>query len=142
MKELAELSDLEFDRNEARTTVEKLKKAAKRSGNGADGAISDAAKEIAEGIEEDDDDQAMAGAKRLGDKGGKQARKKKINDLLNAELAELNDVKSNVQQNSTAKKARRNRNRPILRRRGGWRKAVTSMVTRPASGTQMSIGNK
>ncbi len=103
MKELAELSDMEFDRNEARTTVEKLKKASKRSGNGADGAISDAAKDLAEGIEDDDDDKAMGGAKRLGDKVGKQARKKKINDLLNAELAELSDRKCNCQQNSTAK---------------------------------------
>ncbi len=103
MKELAELSDLEFDRNEARTTVEKLKKAAKRSGNGADGAISEAAKDIAEGIEDDDDDKAMNGARRLGDKVGKQARKKKINDLLNAELAELSDRKCNCQKNSTAK---------------------------------------
>ena len=103
MKELTELSDLEFDRNEARTTVEKLKKAAKRSGNGADGAISDAAKDIAEGIEDDDDDKAMAGARRLGDKAGKQARKKKINDLLNAELSELSDRKCNCQKNSTAK---------------------------------------
>ena len=103
MKELSELSDLEFDRNEARTTVEKLKKAAKRSSNGADGAISDAAKDLADGIEEDDDDKAMAGARKLGDKAGKQARKKKINDLLNAELAELSDRKCNCQQNSTAK---------------------------------------
>ena len=37
MKELGELEDLEFERNEARTTVEKLKKAARRSGNGAQG---------------------------------------------------------------------------------------------------------
>ena len=103
MKELAELSDLEFDRNEARTTVEKLKKAAKRSGNGADGAISDAAKDLAEGIEDDDDDKALGGAKRLGDKVGKQSRKNKINDLLNAELAELSDRKCNCQKNSTAK---------------------------------------
>ena len=103
MKELAELSDLEFERNESRTTVEKLKKAAKRSGNGADGAISDAAKDLADGIEEDDDDKALGGAKRLGDKVGKKARKKKINDLLNSELAELSDRKCNCQQNSTAK---------------------------------------
>jgi len=103
MKELAELSDLEFERNEARTTVEKLKKAANRAGNGADGAISEAANELAEGIEDDNDDEAMAGARKLGDRVGKQARKKKINDLLNAELAELADRKSNVQQNSTAK---------------------------------------
>lgn len=103
MKELGELAELEFERNEARTTVEKLKKAAKRSGNGADGAISDAAKEIAEGIEEDDDDQAMSGARKLGDRVGKQSRRKKINDLLDAELAELAENKANVQQNSTAK---------------------------------------
>ncbi|WP_397568602.1 hypothetical protein [Schlesneria sp. T3-172] len=103
MKELAELSELEFDRNEARTTAEKLKKAAKRSSNGADGAISDAAKDLADGIEEDDDDKALAGARKLGEKAGKQARKKRINDLLNAELAELSDRKCNCQQNSTAK---------------------------------------
>ena len=103
MKEMAELGELEFERNEARTTAEKLKKAAKRSGAGGDGAISEAAQEMAEGIEGDDDSQAMAGARKLGERVAKQARKKRINDLLNAELAELNDSKSNSQQNSQDK---------------------------------------
>lgn len=107
MKELSELTDLEFERNEARTTVEKLKKAAARSGNGADGAISDAAKELADGIDEGDEDQTMAGARKLGDKVGKQARRKKINDLLDGELAQLSESKANVQQNSTAKGKRK-----------------------------------
>lgn len=100
MKELAELDDLQFDRQEARNTAEKLKKAAKRSGDSGDGSISDAAKEIAEGIEDDDSDATKSGAKKLGDKVGKQARKKKINDLLNAELAQLCDCKCNCQKNS------------------------------------------
>lgn len=100
MKELADLGDLEFDRQEARNTAEKLKKAAKRTGDAGDGTISDAAKEIAEGIEDDDSDATKSGAKKLGDKVGKQARKKKINDLLNGELAALAECKCNCQKNS------------------------------------------
>ena len=101
MKELAELDDVQFDRKEARNTAEKLKKAAKNSGGSGDGSISEATNEIAEGIENDDSDATKSGAKKLGDKVGKQARKKKINDLLNGELAQLCECKANCQKNST-----------------------------------------
>lgn len=102
-KELANLEDLQFDRKEARNTAEKLKKAAKKSGDGGDGAIADAANEIAEGIENDDSDSTKNGAKKLGEKAAKQARKKKINDLLNGQLTQLCECKGNCQKNSTAK---------------------------------------
>ena len=103
-KELAELEDIELERNEARSTAEKLKKAAKRArGDAGDGSISDASNELAEGIEEDDSDKVKGAAKKLGDKAKGQARKKKINDLLNAELASLSERKGNCQKNSTAK---------------------------------------
>jgi hypothetical protein len=113
MKELAELSDVELDRKEARNTAEKLKKAAKRSSGAGDGDISDAAQEMAEGIEEDDDDKTKSGAKKLGDKAGKQARKKKINDLLKGELAQLAECKCNCQKNSNvAGKKKQKSNNP------------------------------
>ena len=103
-KELAELEDIELERNEARSTAEKLKKAAKRArGDAGDGSISDASNELAKGIEEDDSDKVKGAAKKLGDKAKGQARKKKINDLLNAELASLSERKGNCQKNSTAK---------------------------------------
>ena len=103
-KELAELEDIELERNEARSTAEKLKKAAKRArGDAGDGSISDASNELAEGIEEDDSDKVKGAAKKLGEKAKGQARKKKINDLLNAELASLSERKGNCQKNSTAK---------------------------------------
>lgn len=102
--ELANLEDIELDRNEARNTAEKLKKAAKRAkGDAGDGSISDASNELAEGIEEDDSDKVKGAAKKIGDKAKGQARKKKINDLLNSELAELSECKCNCQKNSTAK---------------------------------------
>lgn len=112
MKELAELEDVEFERQEARNTAEKLKKAAKRSGDSGDGSISDAAKEIAEGIEDGDSDATKSGARKLGDKVGKQSRKKKINDLLNAQLTELAECKCNCQKNSnvTGKKKQKSSN--------------------------------
>ena len=90
MKELADLGDIELERNEARNTAEKLKKAAKRAkGDAGDGSISDAANEMAEGIEDEDAQKVTGAAKQLGEKAKEQARKKKINDLLNAELASL-----------------------------------------------------
>ncbi len=103
-KELAELEDIELERNEARSTAEKLKKAAKRAkGDAGDGSISDASNELAEGIEDGDSDKVKGAAKKLGDKAKGQARKKKINDLLNAELTSLCECKGNCQKNSTAK---------------------------------------
>ena len=103
-KELAELEDIELERNEARSTAEKLKKAARRArGDAGDGSISDASNELAEGIEEDDSDKVKGAAKKLGEKAKGQARKKKIQDLLNAELASLSERKGNCQKNSTAK---------------------------------------
>ena len=69
----------------------------------AEGKYDKAAKELAEGIEEDDSDKVKGAAKKLGDKAKGQARKKKINDLLNAELASLSERKGNCQKNSTAK---------------------------------------
>lgn len=104
MKELADLGDIELERNEARNTAEKLKKAAKRAkGDAGDGSISDAANEMAEGIEDEDAQKVTGAAKQLGEKAKEQARKKKINDLLNAELASLCECKGNCQKNSTAK---------------------------------------
>ena len=104
MKELTDLGDIELERNEARNTAEKLKKAAKRAkGDAGDGSISDAANEMAEGIEDGDAQKVKGAAKQLGEKAKGQARKKKINDLLNAELTSLCECKGNCQKNSTAK---------------------------------------
>ncbi|MEK6257524.1 MAG: hypothetical protein AABP62_02800 [Planctomycetota bacterium] len=104
MKELTDLGDIELERNEARNTAEKLKKAAKRAkGDAGDGSISDAANELAEGIEDGDCEKCKGAGKKLGAAAGKQARKKKINDLLNAELTSLCECKGNCQKNSTAK---------------------------------------
>ena len=104
VKELTDLGDIELERNEARNTAEKLKKAAKRAkGDAGDGSISDAANEMAEGIEDGDAQKVKGAAKQLGEKAKGQARKKKINDLLNAELTSLSECKGNCQKNSTAK---------------------------------------
>ncbi|MBM4076539.1 MAG: hypothetical protein FJ267_12990, partial [Planctomycetes bacterium] len=102
-KELENIENLEFDRNEARNTAEKLKKAARKSGNGSDGGVSDATAEMAEGIDDDDSDKVRRGAKKLGDRAKKQARRRKIDDLLKAEVASLNEGKDRVNKNSTDK---------------------------------------
>jgi len=102
-KELANLEDLEFDRNEARNTAEKLRKAARKSGDAGNGDLSDATNQIAEGIEGDDAEATRGGARKLGDKVAKQARRKKINDLLNAELTSLAECKCQCQKNGTVK---------------------------------------
>lgn len=106
-KELAELDDLEFDRKEARNTAEKLRKAARKSGDAGDGSISEASNEIAEGIEDDDSDATKSGARKLADKANKQARKKRINELLNGELGQLTESKDKVQKNSNVKGKRK-----------------------------------
>lgn len=101
-RELAELDNLEFERNEARNTAEKLRKAARKAGEAGNGSLGEAAQELAEGIDEGDADKSRSGAGKLGDKVKRQASRKKINDLLNAELASLNECKCNCQKNSTS----------------------------------------
>jgi hypothetical protein len=102
-KELEHLDDPELDRKEAKTVEEKLKKAAKEAGEVGLGSLSECASEMAEGIKGGGKAKFKKATKELAAMVSKHGRLKKINEILNGELARLNEGKCNCQANSTAK---------------------------------------
>jgi hypothetical protein len=101
-KELEQLEDPQLDRKEAKAVEEKLKQVAKEMGDVGLGQLSGAVSDFAD---------SLKGGKGKGKKATKvlarevknQARRKRINDLLNAELDNLKEGKCNCQSNSLVK---------------------------------------
>jgi hypothetical protein len=102
VKELEQLDDPQLDRKEAKAVEEKLKQVAKDMGDVGLGQLSGATANFAD---------SLKGGKGKGKKASKvlarqvknAARRKRINDLLNAELDNLKEGKCNCQSNSLVK---------------------------------------
>lgn len=101
-KELEQLDDPQLDRKEQKVVQEKLKQVAKEMGDVGLGQLSGAVSDFAD---------SLKGGKGKGKKATRvlarevknQARRKRINDLLNAELDNLKEGKCNCQSNSLVK---------------------------------------
>jgi hypothetical protein len=101
-QELEKLDEPNLERKEAKVVEEKLKKVAKEMGDVGLGQLSGAVSDFADSVK---------GGKGKGKKATKvlakevknQARRKRINDLLNAELDNLKEGKCNCQSNSLVK---------------------------------------
>jgi hypothetical protein len=101
-QELEKLDEPKLERKEAKVVEEKLKKVAKEMGDVGLGQLSGAVSDFADSVK---------GGKGKGKKATKvlakevknQARRKRINDLLNAELDNLKEGKCNCQANSLVK---------------------------------------
>jgi hypothetical protein len=101
-KELEQLEDPQLDRKEQKVVEEKLKQVAKEMGDVGLGQLSGAVSDFAD---------SLKGGKGKGKKATKvlarevknQARRKRINDLLNGELDNLKEGKCNCQSNSLVK---------------------------------------
>jgi hypothetical protein len=98
-QELEKLDEPQLDRKQAKTVEEKLKQVAKEMGDVGLGQLGGAVSDFAE---------SLKGGKGKGSKATRvlakevknQARRRRINDLLNAELDRLNEGKCNCQMNS------------------------------------------
>lgn len=101
-KELEQMEDPQFDRKEAKALEEKLKQVAQSMGEVGLGQLSGAVSEFAEGLKGGKSSIKKA-TREIGKAVRGQERRKRINDILNGELARLQDSKSNFQGNSTAK---------------------------------------
>jgi hypothetical protein len=101
-KELDKLDDPKLDRKELKTVEEKLKQVAKESGEVGLGQLSGAVSDFADSLKEGKGN-AKRASKALAKEVRNQARRKRINNLLDAELARLREGKCNCQGNSTAK---------------------------------------
>ncbi len=101
-QELEKLEDPQLDRKQAKAVEEKLAQVAKEMSDVGLGSLSAAVSDFAEGLK---------GGKGKGQKATKvlakevrnQARRKRINDLLNAYLDQLTESKCNCEKNSLVK---------------------------------------
>jgi hypothetical protein len=101
-QELEKLEDPQLNRKEARAVEEKLKQVAREMGEVGLGQLSGAVSDFAE---------SLKGGKGKGKKATRvlarevknQARRKRVNDLLNAEVDRLQEGKNEIQANSMVK---------------------------------------
>jgi hypothetical protein len=101
-KELEKLDEPQLDRKQEKAVEEKLKQVAKEMGDVGLGQLGNAVSDFAD---------SLKGGKGKGNKATRvlakevknQARRKRINDLLNAELDQLKEGKCNCQANSLTK---------------------------------------
>jgi len=100
-QELEKLDNPELTIKEAKAVEEKLKKIAKEMGEAGLGLLSQAVGDLADAVKGGKG--TGKATKRLGKEVAKIARRKKLNDLLAAELENLKEAKFNCQCNNLAK---------------------------------------
>jgi hypothetical protein len=101
-KELEQLDDPQLDRKEQKVVEEKLKQVAKEMGDVGLGQLSGAVSDFADSLK-GGKSKAKKATKVLAREVKNQARRKRINDLLNGELDNLKEGKCNCQNNSLIK---------------------------------------
>ncbi|HUY87689.1 MAG TPA: hypothetical protein VMV10_03035 [Pirellulales bacterium] len=101
-EELEQLDEPPLDRKEAKAVEEQMKKSAQQMGEVGLGDLADATSEMADGIK-GGKGKFQRGSRRLAKEVKGHQRRRKINELLNAELSRLNESKCNCQKNSLAR---------------------------------------
>jgi hypothetical protein len=96
-----EKTEPKFDRKEAKTLKDKLKKASKEMSDAGLSELSEATTELAESV--DDATECEGAARKLGQLARAQGRRKSINNLLALQCESLAECKGECQKNSTAK---------------------------------------
>lgn len=92
-KELEKLEDPPVDKKEAKSLEEKLRQAAQASGEVGMGQMSDAASEMADGVKSGNKAKFQKGGRVVADLAKGQGRRKKIKEILDAELESLSECK-------------------------------------------------
>lgn len=101
-EELEQLEEPPLDRKEAKAVEEQMKKSAQQMGEVGLGDLADAAGEMAEGVK-GGKGKFQRGSRRLAKEVKGHQRRRKINELLTAELNRLTEGKCNCQKNSLAR---------------------------------------
>ena len=94
-----EQAEPKFDRKEAKTLKDKLKKAAKAMSDAGLGQLSQATDDLANSLDGSD---CQGACDKLGKLARAQGTRKKINDLLTSQCQSLSECKGNCQKNSLA----------------------------------------
>ena len=102
VEELEQLEEPPLERKEAKAVEEQMKKSAQQMGEVGLGELAEAASEMADGIK-GGKGKFQRGSRRLAKEVKNHQRRRKINDLLNAELNRLAEGKCNCQSNSLAR---------------------------------------
>jgi hypothetical protein len=104
-KELEDLDAPEFDKKEAKTTAEKMKQVADAMGEVGLGQLSDTVCEMCEGMRSGGKGRMQKATRSLAGLVRSQASRRRVNDLLNAEVTRLSECKGNCKnpKNSLAK---------------------------------------
>lgn len=97
--ELSKVDNPQLNRQESRAVSDKLKKASAGADQKGLKSLSQAAQELAEGIENDKPSQAKIGAAKLGECAKQQSNRTKVNDLLKKQSDKLGECKSRCQAN-------------------------------------------
>src|SRR5437899_6466773 len=101
-EELEKLEEVQIEKKEAKALEEKLMQVAKESSNVGLGQLSAAVSDLADAVKGGKGNVKKA-TKVLAKEVSNQAKRRKINDLLNAELEQLKESKCNCQCNSLVK---------------------------------------
>jgi hypothetical protein len=102
LEKLEEMEDLQLERKEAKAVEEKLKHVAKGMDDVGLGQLSEAASEMAEGVKGSKGKLKKA-TREIAKEVRRHDRRKKINEVLDAQVARLKDAKSNVERNGGAR---------------------------------------
>jgi hypothetical protein len=120
---LEQQTDAQFDRKEAKTLKEELKKASAAQGEAGLGELSETTKSMAESL--DDSEAFCKSACKLGKLARNQGRRKSITDMLSLLNNNLSECKGNCQKNGGPKiLAKKKSNNPS----NSWGRAVSGNV--------------
>lgn len=106
-KELEKLENPEVDRKEAKTVEEKLKQVANAMGEVGLGQMSEAATELADGIKGGNKAKIQKGSKALANSAKSHSRRRRIKEILDAEVDDLNESKGRMRENKIALRYRK-----------------------------------
>lgn len=98
-EQLEQFDGQKLSRKEAQSVSEQLKHVAKKMRDAGQGELSDAATELSEGIESENESQCKGGACKLAGLCKSQALRKGIGQCLGSQLATLSECKGNCQGN-------------------------------------------
>jgi hypothetical protein len=98
-QELEKIDDPQLERNEAKALEEKLKQVAKEAGDVGLGSLGSAVSDLADNVK-GGKSKAKQATKVLAKEVSKQARRRKLNDLLRGELDQLKEAKCDCQNDS------------------------------------------
>jgi hypothetical protein len=102
-KELENLENPELDRKETKAVTEKMKQVAKEMGEAGLGQMSEAATEMADGLNGGNKGKFKKGSKTMAGLARSQGTRRKIKEILDAELASLDESKGKCQGDKTAR---------------------------------------